>query len=597
MSVCIGEVVAVEGTRISIRVFDESNKDTLFYQGERYKGVSIREHISIQRGFKDIICLVQGEFLDERRFHENPEKIYYERRIDVKPIGYIDHDTFKEGIKYLPMIKDQAFIIKESVVTAIFSKDEVEGIRLGQLVKEEIPILIPWKKLFNTHIGIFGNTGSGKSNTLTKIYTALFEQKAANFSGRSKFSILDFNGEYTGNQLLSAENKKVYNLKTGQIPGDRFPIASTEFWNPEVLSILFQATQNTQRPFLNRLVSGRERFKANANSLNNYFRLVFEEIFSAASKRIECLDQLRRIATLINADGLVQALNYVRWHGGNANTFVHDANGTKVFFNANLEAYDQLLRQHVEAVDCNKLDAFEEFLLRSHLLLARDLNFNFVQFDHIQPLLKRAEAALTHLKKVLVISDEKPDNNILTVVSLRNCNQEVKKILPLLIAKHYYTNHRNDVASPPDRTMHLIIDEAHNILSEQSSREHEAWRDYRLELFEEIIKEGRKFGMFITLSSQRPADISATIVSQLHNFFIHRLVNDRDLFLIENTISTLDTMSKAMIPNLSKGCCIVTGTSFDLPMTVQVDMLERSKQPDSEDVDLGKLWSSQKAES
>jgi DNA helicase HerA-like ATPase len=192
---------------------------------------------------------------------------------------------------------------------------------------------------------------------------------------------------------------------------------------------------------------------------------------------------------------------------------------------------------------------------------------------------------------VLEVKESEEDKKILTVISLRNCNQDVKKVLPLLIAKHYYTRHRSQVTnSPPDKTMHLIIDEAHNILSEQSTREHEVWRDYRLELFEEIIKEGRKFGVFVTLSSQRPADISPTIVSQLHNYFIHRLVNDRDLYLINNTISTLDAMSKGMIPSLSKGCCVVTGTSFDLPMTLQVDILESEKQPDSEDVDLEKLW-------
>src|SRR5690349_20205583 len=101
----------------------------------------------------------------------------------------------------------------------------------------------------------------------------------------------------------------------------------------------------------------------------------------------------------------------------------------------------------------------------------------------------------------------------------------MKKIMPLLIAKHYYEAHRRDVATPPDRTIHLIIDEAHNILSQASVREQESWKDYRLELFEEIIKEGRKFGVFLTISSQRPADISPTVVSQLHNFFIHRLVN------------------------------------------------------------------------
>ena len=131
---------------------------------------------------------------------------------------------------------------------------------------------------------------------------------------------------------------------------------------------------------------------------------------------------------------------------------------------------------------------------------------------------------------------------------------------------------------------------AHNILSHQSSREHESWKDYRLELFEEVVKEGRKFGVFITVSSQGPADISPTIVSQLHNFFIHRLVNDRDLFLIDNTISTLDSLSRGLIPNLAQGSCVVTGTAFDVPMLLQVDTLERVRQPDSEDVDLLELW-------
>jgi DNA helicase HerA-like ATPase len=136
----------------------------------------------------------------------------------------------------------------------------------------------------------------------------------------------------------------------------------------------------------------------------------------------------------------------------------------------------------------------------------------------------------------------------------------------------------------------MIIDEAHNVLSMQSNRESESWKDYRLELFEEIIKEGRKFGFYLTLASQRPADISATIMSQIHNFFIHRLVNDRDLLLLENSLSTLDSLSRSMIPNLSKGCAVITGTSFDLPMIVQFNQLPDGHKPDSGDVDLKELW-------
>ncbi|HAT4013358.1 TPA: ATP-binding protein [Citrobacter freundii] len=119
---------------------------------------------------------------------------------------------------------------------------------------------------------------------------------------------------------------------------------------------------------------------------------------------------------------------------------------------------------------------------------------------------------------------------------------------------------------------------------------HEIWKDYRLELFEEIIKEGRKYGVYLTLSSQRPADISPTIVSQIHNFFIHRLVNDRDLMLLDNTISTLDSSSKALIPTLAKGCCVVTGTAFDLPMILKIDPLLKQHRPSSDDVNLEELW-------
>ncbi len=72
--------------------------------------------------------------------------------------------------------------------------------------------------------------------------------------------------------------------------------------------------------------------------------------------------------------------------------------------------------------------------------------------------------------------------------------------------------------------------------------------------------------------------------------FIHRLVNDKDLFLINNSISTLDNLSKDMIPNLGTGCCVVTGTSFDLPLVMQVDRLNIKFRPNSEDVDLEKLW-------
>ena len=140
-------------------------------------------------------------------------------------------------------------------------------------------------------------------------------------------------------------------------------------------------------------------------------------------------------------------------------------------------------------------------------------------------------------------------------------------------------------------SFHLVIDEAHNILSDQSRNDNTSWKDYRLSTFEEIIKEGRKFGFFLTLSSQRPADISPTLLSQVHNFFLHKLVNERDLQIIDNSLSTLDRVSQSMLPGLSQGICIITGTALSLPMIVNVDFInDKTLRPQSDTVDLVGAW-------
>ena len=588
MTIQVGTVISVHGTKIMLKIDEDSSKEALYFQGEKYKGVSIREYLSIRRGFREIICLVEGEHLDEGRFEGAGN---YIRRVEVRPIGYFDQAGFHHGIKYLPMIKDQAFLLQEERIASIFEKGaESSGFKLGQMLKEELAVNLPWKRLFNGHIGIFGNTGSGKSNTLAKLYTVLFEQKLEAIRAKSSFVLLDFNGEYTGQQFVPSDLKVVYALSTqqraGQPQAPRFPLASNEFWELESLSLLFQATSNTQRPFLNRVIEGRRRFETSPGSLTAYTRKKFRDAFCAGQCKAATLDLMRNVARILQNQPLAELLRSVSWYAKDSRFFRN-----RSFFDPDGVAYDREIAPAVEALDATQLDSFDQLILRVNLQLIGDLVSGYVQFEHIQPLLKRIESSLLGLRRVLDVGDESSPKKLLTVVSLRRCNNEMKKVLPLLFVKHYYNAQKDLVAAPPDKTLHFIVDEAHNILSEQSTRESESWKDYRLEQFEEIIKEGRKFGVFVTVASQRPADISPTIVSQLHNFFIHRLVNDRDLFLIDNTITTLDSLSRGLIPGLAQGSCVVTGTAFDLPMVLQIDRLAKEKQPASDDVNLDELWS------
>ncbi|MCR9000216.1 ATP-binding protein [Rahnella perminowiae] len=171
---------------------------------------------------------------------------------------------------------------------------------------------------------------------------------------------------------------------------------------------------------------------------------------------------------------------------------------------------------------------FDEITIRATLQLINSVSRNYVQYDHISPLINKISAMSSSLSKVIEIKNTGKEKKPINIISLKECNQLIKKTIPMMIAKCSFLEHK----SPQNlkESFHLIIDEAHNILSEASVREAETWKDYRLELFEEIIKEGRKFGYFVTISSQRPFDISPTIISQLHNYFIHRLVNENDLF-------------------------------------------------------------------
>lgn len=155
----------------------------------------------------------------------------------------------------------------------------------------------------------------------------------------------------------------------------------------------------------------------------------------------------------------------------------------------------------------------------------------------------------------------------------------MRKILSLLLCKQLYEEQKK--ANVETSHLNIIIDEAHNILSRNSNRESEQWKDYRLETFEEIIKEGRKFGDFLTLASQRPSDISPTIISQLHNYFLHRLINNNDIIAVEKTISYLDKLSFEYLPILPTGTCILAGLSAQVPVVVDIASIEEDSEPNN----------------
>ncbi|EPK6472195.1 ATP-binding protein [Klebsiella variicola] len=591
MQFIIGYVTAVRGTSVRAIVHPNLYQTTYIYDGRLYRGVAINEFIVIKKGYHDIIGKIEGEEIIEKKNLDNSQPNYekFDRYVDIKIIGYISENKFKSGIKYLPMIQDELHLISDKLISAVYSfegKIDAKTIHIGKSLLEEIPIHIPINGIFNSHIGIFGNTGSGKSNSLAKIYSELFACIGKRLFKKSMFVFIDFNGEYKPihNQLNDKSNYVVLDthLKNGN---KKIKIKKSEFWDVELLSVLFSATEKTQKPFLNILVRNRLKY---GDELNDYFHETIRVMFGQNQHR-ETISVLRSIINIVNpakSKEINSELSEFSWYSkGESNKYYRSG----VFYNTPDGYLAHLPSLTDTNIDIETLSSFQQIIVRATLQLINSVSRNYVQYEHISPLIAKINASTGSLEKVIeIIDDIEIEAKPLLFISLKNCNQETKKTIPMLIAKCSFLEHKKKDTSK--NSFHLIIDEAHNILSETSSRESETWKDYRLELFEEIIKEGRKFSYFVTIASQRPADISPTIISQIHNYFLHRLVNENDLFLLKNSISNLDSSSRSLVPILPSGACVVSGTAFHTPMIIQVQRLPSELAPESDTINLDTFW-------
>lgn len=612
----VGNVISIDGLKITVLMRENTNMLSYFFNGETYRGVNIGEYIGIIRGPYKIVGKVEKEYLEDKT--KEYKKQTYElnrfiRKIEISVIGSFFNDTFEFGIRCFPMIFNEVVLLNVSEIQTIIQGKNGSSkykISFGKSVQEQIDIELPWDKVFNTHIGIFGNTGSGKSNTLSKMYTELFRKNNVSLflDGKSQFLFLDFNGEYTGLNTLSPK-KKVLKLSTKSENGDKIIISPENFWDIETLSILFSATEKTQRPFLQNTIKYFVNSGTHDISTEDIIAGIssgFENVFKGNNNK-ESLRLLNDIYNIIgltfndqgrftDSNGNLHTIPWCKylWHSSQMTyylngDYINDKSGEEI--SNKRRRLERILGLDEIRVNIDSLTITNKLKIIVYLQLIYGLRCNYVQFEHINPLIQRIESRSKFIDKIINIGKDDRSYTV-TVVSLRNCNQDAKKMIPLLIAKQEYLKHKESNADNEciEHTYHLIIDEAHNILSEQSKREEESWKDYRLEVFEEIIKEGRKFGFYLTIASQRPYDISATIISQLHNYFLHRLVNELDLKMISTTINSLDTISKQRIPNLTPGQCIVTGTSFELPLLVQVDRLTKEEVPNSDNADLVRLW-------
>ncbi|MEQ8927491.1 MAG: DUF87 domain-containing protein, partial [Fulvivirga sp.] len=436
----VGKVVSVKGRSVDVLVDKSKNGSHLLYNGELIKNISVGSYVKITKGFESFIGKIEGEYITEDKIYQDKiyrnEKEKIKRLLNIKLLGYIESGRFRQGIKDLPLIDNECYLVSQNEFKKVhYFLKEINGkldeeLEIGNLANERgKEIILGVNSLFASHIGIFGNTGSGKSYTLASLYHRLFEKykDEPRFKENAKFIIIDFNGEYLVPEgeddiIVSSDYKSTYNLSTRRNNSDKFPISASEINDDDFWSIFLTATDKTQKPFLKRALSN-DFYFSRFDSIENFRWCAGNIIQNLTERGSEKSDILQFLSETSNALGGNDTLEAIR-DDYSAKLKYHNTHGT-YYYEAPPEIY--LSQPQFKAVaidqglerlnlDLTTVTALQKIRLRIVFEYYNEIAKFDLNTEHISPLIKRLKR-IEELDKIITISDEFSDK-FLDVISL-----------------------------------------------------------------------------------------------------------------------------------------------------------------------------------
>lgn len=528
--------------------------------------------------------------------------------IKVRLLGEIVNNKFIGGVIRKPTLSANIRIITKDEFGLITGEDGPESMNLGvSPLYDDYPIKVNINDLFSNHMAIFGNTGSGKSCGVARLLQNVFENNKF-IPYKSNFLIFDAYGEYHNafkdiNKINPNFHFKFYS--TNKAEEDNKLQIPPWLLNIDDFALLLGAETHSQLPIIERMLKLVRVFASEDEIATNYKNhLIASAVMTilytnqtAASKRDDVFSILNTCSTAqFNLEAPVQGIGYVRKF---RECFLIDSTGQ---FSESI-----LLTQYVSSFINPDLDRYEVkddlyFTLED---VEKALNFTLIS----EGLLRNEKAyneAITLKVRLhsLVISDGsrffnypkyiKLENYIASLVTVDgkkaqiiNFNlEDIDDTLAKVITKVYarllfeFTKRLANRASIP---FHIFLEESHRYVQNDTDKFLLGYN-----IFERVAKEGRKYGLILDLVSQRPVEISETVISQCSNFFIFKMTHPRDIDYIKKMLPNISAEIIEKQKSLQPGTCVAFGKAFKIPMIIKMSM--PNPEPYSGNADIVKSW-------
>ena len=529
--------------------------------------------------------------------------------IKIRFLGEIENDIFVGGVIRKPTFNSKIRLIDQSEVGLLLGDDTPSTLIIGESpLYEKRPIRVDINDLFNSHMAIFGNSGSGKSCGVARLLQNVFSNpKLLPF--RSNFFIFDAYGEYH-NALENIDkinpnlNFKFYTTNFMQKDGE---ILSLPIWLMDIddMALLLRAEKHSQLTIIERMLKLVTIFASDDDLSTRYKNhLIAKAIMTilytnqtSSSKRNDVFKILATCSTNeFNLEAPVQGIGYTRKF---RECFTIDTQGN---FPESI-----LMTEYVTSFIDESLDTYEPKEMKYYTLedLEKALEFTLIS----EGLLNNEETysdAITLKVRLhsLTISENSRylrypnfitmENYVATLVSKNgkkaqviNFNlEDVEDWFAKVVTKIYtkmlfnFSKRLKERASIP---FHIFVEEAHRYVQNDSDVELIGYN-----IFERAAKEGRKYGLIFNLISQRPVEISETVISQCANFLIFKLNHPRDVEYIRKMLPNISAEIVEKQKSLQPGTCMAFGKAFKVPTIVRMQMPNPA--PSSSSCDVFKTW-------
>ena len=547
-------------------------------------------------------------FVDNNRQIVSEVEYVHDNIIETRFIGEIVNNNFQGGIISKPSINASIRLLDENEMTMITGTNEFGNMTIGcSPFYNNKPVYMSINNLFSNHLTILGNSGSGKSYGTTKLLQTLF--KTPNFYPyKATLIIFDNNGEYISAFNNLNEINPNYHFKVITTSNmNNFEKLRIPTWllNIDDLALLLRLEKVSQLTLLERMIKLARIFSLNDDISYRYKNHILAKAMLSIfysnklpnTKRNDIFDLFNTCTTKeFNMEAVVEGAGYTRKF---RECFNVDSQGN---FTESI-----LVSKYMASFVDPELDNYEPTTYNKYNLedLEKALNFTLISENWLNNDKTYGDSIAVKVKlHSLIISENRKffeyDNFIgveqflsslvinngqkyqILNINLEDIDDSIAKVITKIFSRiiFEYTKALQNRATIP---FNLIVEEAHRYIKSGEDIDLIGYN-----IFDRIAKEGRKYGVLLTLISQRPVELSETVMSQCANFLIFKTTHPRDIEYIGKMVPNITEEIVEKQKALQPGYCLCFGSAFKVPLITKVDL--PNPVPESANCNVMKTW-------